>query len=358
MPPGEHRDPPRTERALGLRKKRSSSATPTRTAGFTTSPGSHGNCNAAAASSKPSPPRARWRRHLPDVARRAGPSRAFAGTLCFFSKHLPRHGRPRLGALAEDAWLRRRRSHRPARRPRRAGARRAGPSGRSSTASGRRALTVPMITTELISDADPAARPTLETAAALRIPVLQARLLPLRVRGRAERARGRGRASSAASRRSSARHRRAHGLPQPLRLHRRQHLGHRAGHRHARSEDRPATTSTSAMRSSRAATAAGAPRSVVAAPRLPMIALKDFFWEKTAAGWRIRNCPMGEGMVNWKAYFAMLAKAGFHGPVSLHLEYEVPGATPEARRGEHARGGGAGPRLRQGGPRRGLRAGS
>jgi sugar phosphate isomerase/epimerase len=62
-----------------------------------------------------------------------------------------------------------------------------------------------------------------------------------------------------------------------------------------------------------------------------MIALKDFYWEKAAAGWRIRNCPMGEGMVNWQAYFAMLAKAGFHGPVSLHLEYDIAGATPEAQ---------------------------
>ena len=61
-----------------------------------------------------------------------------------------------------------------------------------------------------------------------------------------------------------------------------------------------------------------------------MIAVKDFFWEKAATGWRIRNCPMGEGMVNWKAYFAMLAKAGFKGPISLHLEYELPGTTPDA----------------------------
>ena len=66
----------------------------------------------------------------------------------------------------------------------------------------------------------------------------------------------------------------------------------------------------------------------LAAKRMPMIALKDFYWEKAAAGWRITNCPMGEGMINWKAYFALLAKANFHGPVSLHLEYEIPGATP------------------------------
>jgi sugar phosphate isomerase/epimerase len=67
------------------------------------------------------------------------------------------------------------------------------------------------------------------------------------------------------------------------------------------------------------------------APRLSMIALKDFFWEKSGGSWRQQNCPMGEGMVDWKRFFAMLAKTGFHGPASLHLEYEVAGATPAAQ---------------------------
>src|SRR5204863_2353028 len=69
----------------------------------------------------------------------------------------------------------------------------------------------------------------------------------------------------------------------------------------------------------------------LAAPRLKMVAIKDFFWEKTSMGWQQRNCPLGEGMVDWKEFFAALAKAGFHGPVSLHLEYEIPGATAAAR---------------------------
>jgi sugar phosphate isomerase/epimerase len=66
------------------------------------------------------------------------------------------------------------------------------------------------------------------------------------------------------------------------------------------------------------------------APRLKMVAIKDFFWEKASGGWRQRNCPLGEGMVDWKAFFAALARAEFHGPVSLHLEYEIAGATPAA----------------------------
>jgi sugar phosphate isomerase/epimerase len=68
-----------------------------------------------------------------------------------------------------------------------------------------------------------------------------------------------------------------------------------------------------------------------AAPRLKMIAVKDFFWEKKGGAWQQRNCPLGEGMVDWKAFFAAIAHAGFQGPVSLHLEYEIPGATAAAR---------------------------
>jgi sugar phosphate isomerase/epimerase len=63
------------------------------------------------------------------------------------------------------------------------------------------------------------------------------------------------------------------------------------------------------------------------APRLKVIAVKDFFWEKTAKGWQQRNCPLGEGMVPWTDFFAALARSGFRGPVSLHMEYDVDGAT-------------------------------
>ena len=62
-------------------------------------------------------------------------------------------------------------------------------------------------------------------------------------------------------------------------------------------------------------------------PRLKMVAVKDFRWEKTARGWEDKNCPLGEGMVDWKYFFGKLASSGFHGPISLHLEYEVPGST-------------------------------
>ncbi len=63
------------------------------------------------------------------------------------------------------------------------------------------------------------------------------------------------------------------------------------------------------------------------APRIKMIAVKDSYWEKTSRGWRQINCPLGEGMVDWKTYFKTLRQANFHGPISLHLEYDIPGRT-------------------------------
>jgi L-ribulose-5-phosphate 3-epimerase len=66
------------------------------------------------------------------------------------------------------------------------------------------------------------------------------------------------------------------------------------------------------------------------APRLKMIAVKDFYWEKTPKGWKVINCPLGEGMVDWKTYFKLLRQANFAGPISLHLEYEIGGATKAA----------------------------
>jgi sugar phosphate isomerase/epimerase len=57
-------------------------------------------------------------------------------------------------------------------------------------------------------------------------------------------------------------------------------------------------------------------------PRLKMVAMKDFLWKKDAKGWNAVWCPMGEGTVNWKQVFADFTKAGYAGPMSLHLEYD------------------------------------
>ena len=66
-------------------------------------------------------------------------------------------------------------------------------------------------------------------------------------------------------------------------------------------------------------------------PRLKMVAAKDFRWEKIATGWAARNCPLGEGMVDWKYFVNALAASGFQGPISLHLEYDVAGETSAAK---------------------------
>jgi sugar phosphate isomerase/epimerase len=67
------------------------------------------------------------------------------------------------------------------------------------------------------------------------------------------------------------------------------------------------------------------------APRLKMVAIKDFFWSKTAKGWQIQNCPIGDGMVDWAWFGSALRDAQFAGPISLHLEYDIPGATSQER---------------------------
>jgi sugar phosphate isomerase/epimerase len=67
------------------------------------------------------------------------------------------------------------------------------------------------------------------------------------------------------------------------------------------------------------------------APRLKMIALKDCLWQKGSKGWTIENCPLGEGIVDWAWFAATLRGTDFSGPISLHLEYEIPGSTPEER---------------------------
>lgn len=67
------------------------------------------------------------------------------------------------------------------------------------------------------------------------------------------------------------------------------------------------------------------------AGRINMVAIKDFYWEKKGPKWEARMCPLGEGMVNFPKFFEMLAASGFAGPISMHLEYEIEAATESAR---------------------------
>ena len=68
------------------------------------------------------------------------------------------------------------------------------------------------------------------------------------------------------------------------------------------------------------------------ASRLKMVATKDFYWEKRDGRWHRRICPLGEGMVNYPEFFKLLAASGFSGPISLHIEYEIEAPTESARR--------------------------
>ena len=56
-----------------------------------------------------------------------------------------------------------------------------------------------------------------------------------------------------------------------------------------------------------------------ALPRLGALALSDVTLEKAGA----RLCALGEGVIDWKKFFSILAAARFNGPVSLHMEYET-----------------------------------
>jgi len=62
----------------------------------------------------------------------------------------------------------------------------------------------------------------------------------------------------------------------------------------------------------------------MALPRLKMVSVKDFYWEKSGGKWKMRMCPLGQGMVDWKSFLALLAGGRFSGPISLHLEYDTP----------------------------------
>ena len=64
----------------------------------------------------------------------------------------------------------------------------------------------------------------------------------------------------------------------------------------------------------------------LAMPRLKMVGIKDFIWENSEAhGWVQSGRPLGQGACPYQEYLKMLAAAGYHGPLSLHVEYALPG---------------------------------
>ena len=61
----------------------------------------------------------------------------------------------------------------------------------------------------------------------------------------------------------------------------------------------------------------------LALPRLRMVTVRDFKWEKPADGARqAKPCPLGEGVVDFPKFFAALSKARFAGPISIQVDHQ------------------------------------
>lgn len=60
----------------------------------------------------------------------------------------------------------------------------------------------------------------------------------------------------------------------------------------------------------------------LATPRLKAVSARDFYWSKDGGGWKLTPCPLGDGMVDWPAFFRTLAGAHFTGPLTIHMDYQ------------------------------------
>ena len=254
----------------------------------------------------------------------AHPDRGYTGKLCLFSKALPDMDWRRLAQAAKSVGFggidltARRGGHV---RPERA----AEDLPKAVETIREEGLDVPMITTELTSAEDPAARPILSTAAKLSIPFFKPgyyQYKMVNVRRELEEAAGQFRGLVSLSK----------------------EYGIQAGyHNHEEYLGAPVWDMASVIDpldskwvgfyfDARHAVAEGGVggwkiATNLVMPRLKMVAVKDFWWEKTQTGWAARNCPLGEGMVDWKYFMNALAAGGFQGPISLHLEYDLAGET-------------------------------
>ena len=59
-----------------------------------------------------------------------------------------------------------------------------------------------------------------------------------------------------------------------------------------------------------------------ARPRLKMVTVRDFAWTRQSGAWKAVPCPLGDGMVDFAAFFAALARVRFLGPISVQMEYK------------------------------------
>jgi L-ribulose-5-phosphate 3-epimerase len=61
-------------------------------------------------------------------------------------------------------------------------------------------------------------------------------------------------------------------------------------------------------------------------PHIKTIVLKDTTWENKNGKCTLRNVPLGQGMVDFDAYFKFIKQNNIQVPVCLHLEYPLGGA--------------------------------
>ncbi len=184
-------------------------------------------------------------------------------------------------------------------------------------------LTVPMITTELTSATDPAAIPTLRTAASLGIPFFKPGYWRY----------GAGPVDSQVKSTGAEVHRLAmlageHKIAMGLHNHSGNYIGEAVWDTWTMIRDLDPRWTGFYYDPGHAAIEGGLGGHDVsmrlALPRLKMVAVKDFIWRKEAAGWKSVWCPLGDGAVDWKSVMGALRNAGYNGPISLHQEYTVP----------------------------------
>lgn len=56
------------------------------------------------------------------------------------------------------------------------------------------------------------------------------------------------------------------------------------------------------------------------APWIKTIDIKDFMWKNENGKWKVVDVPLGEGQVDFDAYFNEYKRLGISGPVSIHYE--------------------------------------
>jgi len=56
-------------------------------------------------------------------------------------------------------------------------------------------------------------------------------------------------------------------------------------------------------------------------PFIGSLVIKDFKWGRVDGKWRVVDTPVGEGMVDFRAFFAMVKELGITAPITMHFEY-------------------------------------